>query len=178
MSQPPPGPPPGAPPRFPRGVHGRRATLAAIIAAMLIVAGFTLVAGIYTLSSLQGVRAIVIEPADLPGDVFICDAFHQSQGVLYDSGKRGRHYQLIGTCTATLDSLPETMISELEYRGWTVHTDGDGNLDSYNYASHEEMTAALSESGTDPTTTNIVVDVYTSVTRPPEFPNPTSSAGA
>ena len=138
---------------------------------MVVVAGFTLLAGLYTLGTLQGVRALVIEPADLPHDAYTCDGFKQAQGVLYDSGQPGQALPADRRLRGQLQPLPDTMISELEYRGWTVHSDGAGNLDAYSYTTHEELTASMAASSADPTMTSISVDVYTGLTQlPADFP--------
>jgi hypothetical protein len=159
----------GRQPPLPGRTTRRTLLLLSIVVSLLVIA-LMVTAGIYTFATLRTARAEIIDPSKVPADVFVCTGFHASQSWVYDNGGSHRHYQLIGECPDNPLALTETYISELEYRGWTVHTDGGGNLNAYNYTATQALTINMADSQNVPNQSALTLDVYTGQDRPPDFP--------
>ena len=141
----------------------------------LLVLGFLVVAGAFVLAQLNGVKADVASLDALPDDVFICDHFKPSSGVVIVSSGSQRRYNVSGDCPQNTDSLSGELTGELEYRGWTVHVDNDGNINAYNYASHEAMNVGIEESPNQDNAASVEVLVFTGQDKvPADFPSPPS----
>ena len=157
-------------PRLPMPTS-RRGLIILTVLMVLLVAGFAVVAGVYLIARLGGVRADVVGIDKLPKDVFVCDHFQPSSGVITVTNGSQQRFEVSGDCPENLDSLSDTLTSELEYRGWTVHSDTAGNITAYNYSNHEALSATLGDSASQDNATTVSLLVFTSQKEPPpDFP--------
>ena len=112
-------------------------------------------------------------PANLPPEVVTCAHFQVSHSSVSTGDTGTKRYEVDGECPVNSVSLLDPYIRDLEYRGWTVHSDDDGGIVAYSYARKEQLTASLSDSSVNDNQTTLQVEVLTGVDSPPPgFPSP------
>jgi hypothetical protein len=161
-------PPPAAP-----NHGGRRAMMFLVVGAVLLVATFLIAVGLVSLVFIKHPNTSVSTPSvkDLPHELALCDNFRPSSIVLLDLGRNERHYQVGGECPVSRLALRNLYVAQLEYLGWTVHDDGNGNLSCYNYDRQEVLNANLQDSSGSPNQSTLQVELVTGITNPPDgFP--------
>jgi hypothetical protein len=134
----------------------------------VLVASFAVLAGTYVFFLTQGSPTpATTVPADLPGDVFVCDHFVFGRAAVRDTGSGSRIYDVGGACPVSA--------SVLEYRGWTVHRDSSGGVDAYQYQTREQLTLTFTSSESVANQTTVDFIVVTRQAIPPGFPTPAPS---
>jgi len=138
----------------------------------MLVISFSIFAGTYVYFLTQGGPTVSNSLPNLPADVFICDHFAFARAEVHDLGGGSRLYDVTGDCPVNAGALGDTYISELEYRGWTVHQDSSGSINAYSYGAHEQLTSTFSSSDTVPNQTTVNFVVATGQPVPAGFPSP------
>jgi len=150
-----------------------------IVGAVLLVATFLIAVGLVSLLFIKHPNTSVSTPTvkDLPSELALCDNFRSNTIVLLDLGKGERHYQVTGECPTSALALRDSYVADLEYLGWTVHDDGNGNLTCYNYGRHEALNAGIGDSSSADNQATLSVELITAVGAPPDgFPLQPSSS--
>jgi hypothetical protein len=120
-------------------------------------------------------------PADLPTGVWLCDnivvkrSFVTQQADithLAQPGTKQLVYEVDGDCPVTPEHVRDAYVSELAYRGWTVHGAGDGGLWAYNYERRIGVSVDLRQSDANPNQTSMVLKAVTNFKTPDEFIQP------
>jgi hypothetical protein len=110
-------------------------------------------------------------PSDLPARVYLCDHFQVARSFVV-SVDGGRHFQIQGDCPLNRLVAHDRYISELAFRGWTVHDDGT-NISAYSYERFEALTVAFSDSPANANAATVTIDAFTNVKPvPPDFALP------
>ncbi|HEV1997425.1 MAG TPA: hypothetical protein VGR61_04750 [Candidatus Dormibacteraeota bacterium] len=173
-----PPPRPGASPPPPRaGSGGRRVLLLFSIGALVLVFGFLIFAGAAALYFVRNGKAQVTEtlPANLPKEIPICTGFQPAHTIIVDVAG-GRRYDIQGDCPVNRLQLNDDLINQLEYLGWTVHDDGQGNLSGYSYTRQERLDVGLTDSTGSSNQTTLMIELQTAVKAAPSgFPHFTPS---
>lgn len=149
-----------------------------VAGAVMLVVVFLVVVGLVNLFISKHPNASVTTPtvSSLPRELALCDSFKPSQVVLLDLGKGEKHYQVTGDCPVSSLVLDDNYVAELEYRGWTVHDDGSGNLFAYDYQRHQTLTAGITDSNNGDNQATLSIEMVTSVSSPPDgFPGSSPS---
>jgi hypothetical protein len=114
-------------------------------------------------------------PADLPPELVTCPHFAVSHSVVATTDSGGTRYEVDGDCPLNLLTMQERYVADLEYHGWTVHTDDSGNVVAYAYGRREQLSATLAESSSNDNQTTLQVEMVTGIDSPPDgFPSPPS----
>ncbi|HEV3232584.1 MAG TPA: hypothetical protein VG245_10070 [Candidatus Dormibacteraeota bacterium] len=112
-------------------------------------------------------------PAKLPPEVVTCAHFSTTQSSVATTDTGAMRYDVQGECPINPLALNDVYIADLEYHGWTVHSDDQGGILAYAYGRKEQLTATLTESSVDPNQTTLQVEMLTGVSQPPpDFPSP------
>jgi hypothetical protein len=147
------------------------------VGALVLVFGFLIFAGAAALYFVRNGRAQVTDtlPADLPGEVPICTGFQPAHTIIVDAAG-GKRYDIQGDCPENRLQLNDDLVKQMEYLGWTVHDDGQGNLSAYDYTRRERLDVGLSDSTNTSNQTTVTIELQTAVTAVPSgFPRPTPS---
>ncbi|MGI8609408.1 MAG: hypothetical protein ACR2MY_09315 [Candidatus Dormibacteria bacterium] len=169
-----PPPPSGStPPAPPDGGHGgRRVLLFFSIGALVLVLGFLVFAGATALYFVRNGRAQVTDtlPTHLPTEIPICTGFQPSHTIIVDVAG-GKRYDIQGDCPVNRLQLNDTLTNQMEYLGWTVHDDGQGNLSGYDYTRHERLDVGLTDSTSASNQTTVMIELQTAIKAvPSDFP--------
>jgi len=182
--QTPPAPPPGSslPPRF-HTERGRRTLALFGVGALVLVLGFLIFTGaefLYLVRS-GNTRVSSTVPSDLPSEVPFCTGFlpNRSFSTKLDDGK---HYIIQGDCPENQLQLDDDLTRLLQYKGWTVHDDGQGTLTTYSYQRHQRLDIGMTGSNSPSNQTAVTMELWTGLKQPPDgFPaqaTPSPSPGA
>jgi hypothetical protein len=172
------------PPPTPRPIPGgginvrRRMVMYLALGTLVLSLVFALVLGAFAYFMVKSGRARYSDqvPSDFPSDVYLCNPFFVNHSIVFDSPDNGTHYELEGDCQVSQAVLSPTYVSELEYRGWTVHDDGQGDLTAYSYETHREVSVVLNDSGAGANATTVRIVVLSRVLPvPDDFALPTPS---
>ena len=145
--------------------------------AIAVTLAVVVLAGLGTFFVANGLQARVIgSTRDLPKELVLCPNFQPAKMFLAE-GNSGKHYRIEGECPISAAQAKDPYISDLEYAGWTVHSDDSGNLAGYRYSSREAMAILLAPSSNNSNGTAVAIDMYTSQDVPSDFPpGPSPSA--
>lgn len=160
-------PPPGN-----AGSSGRRALLFFSIGALVLVLGFLVFAGATALYFVRNGRAQVTDtlPSNLPREIPICTGFQPAHTIIVDVAG-GKRYDIQGDCPENTVQLNDDLVNQMEFLGWTVHDDGQGDLAGYNYAKRETIDVSLSDSSSASNQATVMIEMQTAVKTPPsDFP--------
>jgi hypothetical protein len=167
-------PPRGGP--FHRSNNGRRVLLALSFGAIGLTLAVVVLAGLGTFFIVNSGQAKVINStSELPKELVLCPNFTANRMVVVDLGKPGRRYRVEGECPVSPAEAKEPYIADLQYNGWTVHSDDSGNIGGYQYSSRELINIVLTQSSSSANTTAITIDMSTSQDVPSDFPAATAS---
>lgn len=163
-----------AAPQLPVGENGRPRRLALLaltgslaIATVLVFAG----TGLFFLVTGTNARVSDRLPPDLPEKVYLCDHFQLTRSFVVNADG-GRHYQLQGDCPVNPLVAHDRYISELAFRGWTVHDDG-ANINAFDYERYQALTVTFAESANNVNAATVTIDAFTNVRPiPPDFALP------
>lgn len=154
------------------GHGGRRVLLLFSIGALILVFGFLVFAGAAALYFVRNGRAQVTEtlPANVPKEVPICVGFQPAHTIIVDVAG-GKRYDIQGDCPVNRLQLNDDLTTQLEYLGWTIHDDGQGNLSGYHYTRQERVDIGLTDSTSGSNQTTLMIELQTSVkVVPSDFP--------
>ena len=125
----------------------------------------------------SGQAKVIGSTRDLPSELVLCPNFQPSRMVVIDLGNSGKHYRIEGECPISAAQATDPYISDLEYAGWTVHSDDSGNLAGYRYSSREAVAMVLAPSSNNSNATTVTIDMSTAQDVPSDFPaGPSPSA--
>ena len=160
---------------------GRRLLLALSFGAIGLTLLLVLLAGVGGFILFTGGQAKVINsPSELPKDLTLCEHFQPSRMIYVDLGNGGRRYHVEGDCPVNPLILEPTYISDLAYAGWTVHSDGSGGLEGFDYKDHQLIQVLITDDSSKPNVSTVAIDLNTRSETPPDFelPSPRPSASA
>ncbi|MDP9325870.1 MAG: hypothetical protein M3O87_04950 [Candidatus Dormibacteraeota bacterium] len=167
-------PPRGGP--FHRSNNGRRVLLALSFGAIGLTLAVVVLAGLGTFFIVNSGQAKVINStSDLPQELVLCPNFTANRMVVVDLGKAGKRYRVEGECPVTPAEVKDPYIADLQYNGWTVHSDDSGNIGGYRYSSRELITIVLTQSSSSANTSAVTIDMSTGQDVPSDFPEVTPS---
>jgi hypothetical protein len=126
----------------------------------------------------SGQAKVIASTADLPKEMVLCQNFQPTRMVLIDLGRAGKHYRAEGECPVSPAEAKDPYIAELEYAGWTVHSDDSGNIAAYRYASRELIAIVLGQGSGSSNATAATIDMSTDQDVPADFPQASPAAGA
>jgi hypothetical protein len=170
-------PPRGGP--FHRSNNGRRVLLALSFGAIGLTLAVVVLAGLGTFFIVNSGQAKVINSiGDLPKELVLCPNFAANRMVLVDLGRAGKRYRVEGECPVTPAEAKDPYIADLQYNGWTVHSDDSGNIGGYRYSSRELISIVLTQSSNSANTTAVTIDMSTGQDVPSDFPPATPSQAA
>jgi hypothetical protein len=150
---------------------GRRFLIALSFGAIGLTLAVIVLAGLGTFFIVNSGQAkVVSSTGDLPKELVLCPNFQPSRMVLIDLGKAGKHYRVEGECPVSRAELSGTYVSDLEYAGWTVHTDASGNMTAYRYSSREFVAIVVGQGSSNSNATSVTLDMATGQDVPPDFP--------
>jgi hypothetical protein len=140
-----------------------------IIGAVLLASTFLILVGLVSLFIARHPNTNVSTPGvnDLPSELVLCDHFKPANIVLLDLGKGEKHYQVTGDCPLSALALRDSYASSLVSAGWTVHDDGRGNLNCYDYNLKEVLNAGITDSSSTANQSSLSVEMITAVGSPP-----------
>jgi len=144
----------------------------AAFAVTAVVLVFTMVGAFYLL---RGGRTTFSDslPTNLPPEIVTCDNFAVSHSAVSTTDTGATRYDIQGECPVNPLAMLDSYIADLEYHGWTVHSDDSGGIVAYAYGRKEQLTATLSESSVNDNQTTLQLEVVTGVDQPPpDFPTP------
>ena len=166
-------PPPPGPPYFRSGSAARRNGPLVMWLSIFLVSGSLLLLGAavggYFLIRGTNPRFVDGVPADLPADVFVCNHAAGVQSFSITGPGTRKQFVIRGTCPVDHFEVGKAYVSELEYRGWTVHDGGGDGLTAYAFGHQEALEVTFSEDGSNSNATTIVEEVQTETGPPPRF---------
>jgi hypothetical protein len=148
--------------------------VAGTLAVTVALLSMAFVGGVYLVRGTRTVNSDRLPP-DLPAEVVLCPHFQVSRSSVSAADSGARRYEVDGECPVNPVAMQDAYVHDLEYHGWTVHTDDSGGILAYAYDRHEQLTATLQQSSANDNQTTLQVEVLTEVTDPPPgFPPPPS----
>jgi hypothetical protein len=145
------------------------------IGALVLVLAFLVFAAATALFLVRNGQVSDTLPSHLPREVPICTGFMPAHVIVFDADT-GKRYEIQGDCPEDSVQLDDDMIHLMEYLGWTVHDDGQGDLSAYNYEKQETLTVTLSDSSSASNQTTVMLEMQTNVKSvPSDFPPRTGS---
>jgi hypothetical protein len=142
------------------------------IGALVLVLGFVAFAGVTALYLLRNGRAQVTDtlPTNLPSEIPICTGFIPAHTIIVDVAG-GKRYDIQGDCPVNRSQLNDDLVNKMEFLGWTVHDDGQGDLSAYDYSRHETLDITITDSSSSSNQATVMMEVQTAVTAvPSDFP--------
>ncbi|MEA2646411.1 MAG: hypothetical protein QOE92_1494 [Chloroflexota bacterium] len=149
---------------------GRRLLLALSFGAIALTLLLVLLAGIGGFVLFSGGQAKVVgSTSELPRELTLCDHFQPARMVYVEQANGGRRYHVEGTCPVNPLILAPIYMGKLASAGWTVHSDGGGSLEGFDYQKSQLIDVLITDDSSEPNTSTVAVELSTKADVPPDF---------